>query len=353
MRIVIDNADSDGVRRWHEAENNTTPSTDVHIITSDGRSIPAHSSVLGSASPVLERLLDRPRRSGRSEREIHILGVPYDSVLAFLHFLYSSKTALSSRDGEEAMAEHGVHLLALSHAHRVGWLKDACEAAVAARLTAERVVDAIKLAKLCDAPRLYQKCMRLAVKDFAAVRQSEGWRFLRRHDPALELEILQFMEEVDQRRSKWKRAREAQETYRQLGEAMDCLHHIFTDGCTEVGHRPGGRNPAGNSRTCQVLQRLVRHLGACAKKSAPPEGCLHCKQMVKLLRLHSSVCHHLESCKVPPYKELKTKVRVEEEDDKTWRLLVKKVIIARAMTSLANRKRPQDIPTRIGCRGIR
>ncbi|XP_072955672.1 BTB/POZ and TAZ domain-containing protein 2-like [Typha angustifolia] len=330
MRLVIDNVDD------HGAYNNATPPTDVYVITSDGRSIPAHSCVLGSASRVLERMLDRPRRSRGPEREIHILGVPYGAVLAFLHFLYSSKTAVSTRDGEEAMAEHGVHLLALSHAHRVGWLKDASEAAVAARLTAERVVDAIKLAKLCDAPRLYQKCMRLAVKDFAAVRESEGWRFLRRHDPALELEILQFMEEVDQRKKRWKRERGAQEAYQQLSQAMDCLDHIFTQTCTQVG--PSGT--CTNSRTCQGLQLLTRHFATCNKKGASG-GCPHCNQMAQLIRLYSFMCDHSESCKVPLCNQFKMEIRTEEKVDRTWRLLVKKVITAKVMSSLAKRKRPE------------
>ncbi|CAN6166573.1 unnamed protein product [Urochloa humidicola] len=59
---------------------------DVRIVTSDGQTIAAHSYVLATASPVLERMIDRAWRGGRCT--IRVLGVPSDAVLAFLHLLY-------------------------------------------------------------------------------------------------------------------------------------------------------------------------------------------------------------------------------------------------------------------------
>ena len=96
------------------------------------------------------------------------------------------------------MGAHGPALLALAHAYRVPWLKRRTEAAVSARLTAERAVDALKLAALCDAPRLYLSCARLAGKDLDAVERSEGWRFAGRHDAALRLNLLQLLHDADQ-----------------------------------------------------------------------------------------------------------------------------------------------------------
>lgn len=89
-------------------------------------------------------------------------------------------------------------LLALSHAYRVRWLKRRCEAGLAAWLSAARAMDVLKLARLCDAPRLHQRCLRLVAADFAAVQESEGWRFVQKRDPALELEVLQFVQETAQ-----------------------------------------------------------------------------------------------------------------------------------------------------------
>lgn len=65
-------------------------------------------------------------------------------------------------------------------------------------LTAERAVDALKLAALCDAPRLYLACARLAAKDLDAVERSEGWRFAGRHDAALRLNLLHLLHDADQ-----------------------------------------------------------------------------------------------------------------------------------------------------------
>lgn len=96
------------------------------------------------------------------------------------------------------MGAHGVALLALAHAYRVAWLKRRAEEAVAARLTAEIAVDALKLAALCDAPRLRLRCAHLASKDLAAVERSEGWRFAARHDATLQLDLLQLLHDADQ-----------------------------------------------------------------------------------------------------------------------------------------------------------
>jgi hypothetical protein len=98
---------------------------------------------------------------------------------------------------EDVMDQHCLQLLAMSHKYRVPWLKRRCEAAVAVQLTPDKAIDVLKLAKLCNAPRLYQQCVQLVAKDFLAVQESDGWKFVQRHDMALELEILQFLEDSD------------------------------------------------------------------------------------------------------------------------------------------------------------
>ena len=55
------------------------------------------------------------------------------------------------------MDSHGPQLLALAHAHCVGWLKRATEAAMSSRLTADRAVDMLQLGRLCDVPLLYDR----------------------------------------------------------------------------------------------------------------------------------------------------------------------------------------------------
>ncbi|KAJ8563290.1 hypothetical protein K7X08_031742 [Anisodus acutangulus] len=95
------------------------------------------------------------------------------------------------------MQKHEIHLLALSHVYLVPRLKHRCTKALAEQLTIENVVDMLQLARLCDTPDLYLKCMKFLRSNFRKVEKTEGWKFLQRHDSMLELEILQFMDEAE------------------------------------------------------------------------------------------------------------------------------------------------------------
>ncbi|GJN27247.1 hypothetical protein PR202_gb15251 [Eleusine coracana subsp. coracana] len=309
---------------------------DVRIVTSDGQTIAAHSYVLASASPVLEAMIQKARRGwGSSGCTIRIPGASADAVLAFLHFLYANRVAPGDDQDDEVVGTHAAPLLALAHAYRVPWLKHAAETAACARLTADRVVDMLKLAALCDAPRLRLRCARLAGKDFSGVERSDGYRFARRHDPALELELLKMLEDADQRKERWDRERAAQEACRRLGDAMDALDRIFVIAGEDVLCCS-----AASACACRGLRMLIRHFAACKRKAAAPGGCKRCKRMMQLFRLHASVCDRPEQeekpCRVPLCSHFKSKMETEKAD-KTWRLLVKKVVRARAMASLANR----------------
>ncbi|KAL5748245.1 hypothetical protein ACOSP7_025278 [Xanthoceras sorbifolium] len=313
----------------------------VQILTSSGRRIPAHASILGSVSPVLENIIDRPRKHRSSGKLIPILGVPCDAVSSFVGFLYSSRCT------EEHMEKYGIHLLALSHVYLVPQLKQRCTKALGERLTIENVVDVLQLARLCDAPDLYLKCMKLVTSRFKAVEQTEGWKFLQDHDPSLELQILQFMDEDESRRKRRRRHREEQSLYMQLSEAMECLEHICTEGCTSVGPydvEPSKKKvPCSKFSTCQGLQLLIKHFAVCKKRVNG--GCLRCKRMWQLLRLHSSICDQPDSCKVPLCRQFK--LRAQEKEDARWRLLVRKVVSAKAICSLSLQKRKRMEESRV------
>ncbi|PKA66105.1 BTB/POZ and TAZ domain-containing protein 1 [Apostasia shenzhenica] len=327
---------------------------DAYIVTSGGRSIPAHSCILASASPVLERLLERGR-PGSSGTPIQILGAPCDAVVDFVDFLYSGADALP--EVEEAAARHGVQLLVLAHAYRVGWLKRRFEEVMGRRVRPEDSVDVMKVAKLCDSPELFQRCLAVAEKDFAVFQRTEGWRFVQSHDRQLELEVLRFLHDAEQRKRRWRREKADQEIFAQLSEAMDCLQHICTEGCTEVG--PHGVEPSRSRgpcisisfRTCAALQLLIRHFATCGKKLSRGgfggSGCTHCRRMWQLFRLHSSLCERDDGCKVPLCKQFRLRPGGRhgkgKEDDATWRLLVRKVAAARVMSSLAARKTPEEL----------
>ncbi|KAE8721539.1 BTB/POZ and TAZ domain-containing protein 2 [Hibiscus syriacus] len=316
------------------------PEPDVHILTSGGLRIPAHTGILAMASPVLENIIERPRKHRSSERVIPILGVPCDAVSAFVEYLYSS------RCDEEQLAKYGIHLLALSHVYSVPPLKQRCSRGVSQRLTAENAVDVLQLARLCDAPDLYLKCMKYIAAHFKSVEQTEGWSFMQDHDPWLELQILQFIDEAETRKKRIRRHREAQSLYLQLSEAMECLQHICTEGCTTVGpydvkpaKKPG---PCNKYATCHGVQLLIKHFALC-KRRVNGGGCSRCKRMWQLLRLHSSICDHPDSCRVPLCRQFKVKAhRQKMDDDAKWKVLVKKVLAAKAVSSLAIPKRKRE-----------
>ncbi|TVU29415.1 hypothetical protein EJB05_20980 [Eragrostis curvula] len=327
---------------------------DVRVVTSDGSTISAHSSVLAAASPVLEQMIASGRHGWDADCTVRILGASSDAVAAFLRFLYSHPRETAAEEWAEAAAgAHGAALLALAHAYRVPWLKQRAEAAVAARLTAERAVDATKLAALCDAPRLRLACARLAGKDLGAVERSEGWRFAGRHDPGLQLDMLQLVHDADQRKERWVRERASQHVYRQLSDAMALLDRVFTQGSASSPKDPGcdGRDleaeasPCGDGSVRRGIEQLVRHLAACGGRARKP-ACPRCRRAFQLLRLHASLCDRAgagsEPCRVPLCSNLKTKMQ-EEGVDKTWRLLVKKVTRARVMSTLSNREVPEIV----------
>ncbi|KAL9314047.1 hypothetical protein ACSQ67_019499 [Phaseolus vulgaris] len=262
-----------------------------------------------SASPVLQNVIKS------SNRIVKIHGVPDAAVTAFVAFLYSARCT------EEDMDKYGMHLLALSHVYMVKQLKQRCIKGLGDRASTENVVDVLQLARLCDAPDLYLKCVKCLTNRFKAVKETEGWRFLQNHDPCLELEILRFMEEDEK--------------------------HICTEGCTEVGPLEvevgRGREPCSKFGTCQGLQNLIRHFVTCERVKG---RCLPCKRMWQLFKLHSSICLRHDSCKVPLCRKIR--LRMEEEKkkgDARWEVLVRKVASAKAMSFLAlpKRKRVEEI----------
>ncbi|XP_062207810.1 BTB/POZ and TAZ domain-containing protein 1-like [Phragmites australis] len=318
---------------------------DVDVVTAGGRRrIPAHSSVLASASPVLgsimQRRMQKNRDSGKAGRAvIRIRGVTDNAAAAFVRLLYAGRCGEGEEESED-MEKYAMQVLVLAHAYQVPWLKRSCEGAIGARLTADSVVDVLQLASLCDAPRLHLRCTRLLAKEFAAVERTEAWQFLQENDPWQELDILQRLHEADLRRRRWRRKRAEQRVYMELSEAMDCLDHICTEGCTEVG--PAGRAPAPSPcalyATCRGLQLLIRHFSKCHRKS-----CALCQRMWQLLRLHAALCDQPGRCNTPLCMQFKRKEQEKAaakagNDDDKWGLLVKKVKAARVFSSLASRK---------------
>lgn len=99
---------------------------------------------------------------------------------------------------KEKMKKFVLHLLVLSHYYMVPSLKRVCVYLIEQGwLTKENVVDVLQLARNCDAPRLSLFCVRMIVKDFKAIASTEGWKVMKRSNPALEQELVESVVEAD------------------------------------------------------------------------------------------------------------------------------------------------------------
>lgn len=96
------------------------------------------------------------------------------------------------------MKKFALHLLLLSHSFVVPLLKQVCVQYLEnCWLNTENVIDVLQLAMKCDAPRLSFVCTRMVVRHFKSVASTEGWKVMRRVNPALEQELLEAVVEVD------------------------------------------------------------------------------------------------------------------------------------------------------------
>ncbi|KAF5206250.1 BTB/POZ and TAZ domain-containing protein [Thalictrum thalictroides] len=306
---------------------------DLLVVTSGGLRIPAHSSVLVSVSTVFKKMLDQPCQKPSFKNIIPILGVPCNAVIAFVQFLYSNSCT------EEEMDRYGIHLLVLSHVYSVRHLKLKCVKGLGERLLMENVVDVLQLTRLCDAPDLYLRCMKMVSNNYIEVQKTEGWKFMQDNDPWLELEILQFLDELELWKIKRKKNREERNLYIQLSEAMECLEHICTEGCTSVGPYDRAPNqqkkkPCNKFPTCRGLQLSIKHFAICQKRVKG--GCCACKRVWQILLLHSAICDQTGLCKVPLCRHFKLKMQLEKEENGKWKLLAKKVVSAKVMSFLSS-----------------
>lgn len=96
------------------------------------------------------------------------------------------------------MEKFVLHLLVLSHSFSVPSLKKVCVNLLErCWLTTENVVDVLQLARKCDAPRLSLFCIRMIMRNFKTVSSTEGWKVMKRANPALEQELLESVVEAD------------------------------------------------------------------------------------------------------------------------------------------------------------
>lgn len=96
------------------------------------------------------------------------------------------------------MKQYVLHLMVLSHCYSVPSLKRVCIYILERGwLTKENVIDVLQLARNCDAPRLTFICVRIIIRNFKTIPLTEGWRVMKRVNPALEQELLECVVEAD------------------------------------------------------------------------------------------------------------------------------------------------------------
>ena len=96
------------------------------------------------------------------------------------------------------MKKFVLHLMVLSHAYSVPSLKRICiDFLEQDYLTRENVIDVLQLARSCNAPQLSFICVRMVVKDLKTISSTEGWKVMKRANPALEQELVESVVEAD------------------------------------------------------------------------------------------------------------------------------------------------------------
>lgn len=302
---------------------------DVEINTDGGGVLYAHASILGVASLVLKNKLKESKKRG-CLRSISIRGVPYGAVQAFIRYLYSSCYDTNF------LEEYALHLLVLSHAYIVPNLKNLCVRHLEQGfITTENVVDMFQVALLCDAPRLSFICHRRIVKNFKVVTTSDSWKVMKTSHPMLEKLILSSKDDAEYMEKERKKKADERKTYLQLYEAMEALVHICKDGCRTIGpHDKAPKkdmSPCRYASTCMALESLLRHFAGC--KMRVRGGCIHCKRMWQLFKLHSHLCADSDACRVPLCRNFKQRnMKKQKKDDMKWRILVRNVLRAKSIT---------------------
>lgn len=193
------------------------------------------------------------------------------------------------------------------------------------------MIDVLQLARNCDAQHLSLTCVRMIVRYFKTISSTEGWKVMKRANPALEQELLESVVEADSRKQERLKKLEENKVYLQLTEAMEALLHICRDGCRTIGPRDQvlkGSQVACDFPACEGIESLVRHFSSC--KTRVPGGCAHCKRIWQLLELHSRMCNEPDYCKVPLCRHFKEKMQQQsKKDEAKWTMLVSKVLAAK------------------------
>eukprot|EP00262_Sarcandra_glabra_P012179 TRINITY_DN3089_c0_g1_i1.p1 TRINITY_DN3089_c0_g1~~TRINITY_DN3089_c0_g1_i1.p1 ORF type:complete len:233 (-),score=37.59 TRINITY_DN3089_c0_g1_i1:267-965(-) len=160
--------------------------TDVVLEASDedcgdgAPSVRAHKAVLISRSPVFKAMLENQMEESRSGT-IKISDVSYDTLRAFVHYLYTAEVFL-----DEQMA---CDLLVLAEKYQVKHLKAFCEKFMTSKVNNDSAVMIYAFAHRHNAKNLLEAALSLITDNMDKLTEKDEYRELVDKDPRLVVEI--------------------------------------------------------------------------------------------------------------------------------------------------------------------
>ncbi|CAJ2667659.1 BTB/POZ domain-containing protein [Trifolium pratense] len=151
------------------------PSTDAF-----SPSIPAHKAVLVSRSPVFRAMLENDMEESRSGT-IKIADVSYDSLRAFVNYLYTAEAFLDN--------QMACNLLVLAEKYQVKHLKAYCEKYLISKLNWEKAIVNFAFAHQHNANQLQDAALAVIMENMDNLTKNEDYTELVDSNPRLVVEI--------------------------------------------------------------------------------------------------------------------------------------------------------------------
>lgn len=148
----------------------------------------AHRLILSARSPMFRAMLGGPLKEG-ADAVIDIPDIQPPVFAALLHFAYADELpeALSGDNLDVPMAQH---LLAAADRFQIERLRSFCEQRLCTSVDVETVATTLALAETNHATELKRVCLDFVADNLQAVMTSEGFGYLIRTCPHLQMEIL-------------------------------------------------------------------------------------------------------------------------------------------------------------------
>ena len=154
----------------------------------DGQVYNAHRLILSARSPMFRAMLGGPLKEG-ADAVIEIPDIQPPVFAALLHFAYADELpeALEGDNFEVTMAQH---LLAAADRFQMERLRAFCEQRLCTSVDVETAATTLALAETNHAVNLKRVCLEFVADNLQAVMHSDGFSYLIRTCPHLQMEIL-------------------------------------------------------------------------------------------------------------------------------------------------------------------